>query len=149
MLYTLEPNPYKVSKTEMQTLGYPNPHAFAYILHPLRHRTDSFHIDLAPLLREVNHQGDNTYGTPLYLSGIQLRRFMNNPAKSYQYESPSLPMAAEPPSLAYKLWTSEQDEELIRLFTTNIRYGEIAKQLRRSRKAIISRLKKLGKITPQ
>lgn len=96
MLYALEPKPYRVTKTEMQALGYPNPHAFAYILHPIRERLNTFHIDLAPILREVNHQGDNTYGTPLYLTGIQLRRFMpqpSNPAPTYSepYMAPPQP----------------------------------------------------------
>ena len=149
MLYALDSNPYKAAKKDMQALGYSNPHAFAYILHPIRNRLDSFHINLAPLLREVNHNGDNTYGTPIYLSGIQLRRFMHSPAKNYQYEMVSHPMAAEPPSLAYKLWTQKQDEELMRLFNTQMRFEDIAMQLHRSRKAIISRLKKLGKITPR
>lgn len=82
MLYSLEPHPYRATKTEMQALGYPNPHAFAYILHPIRERLNTFHINLAPILREVNHQPDTTYGTPLYLTGIQLRRFMPQPASS-------------------------------------------------------------------
>lgn len=91
MLYVLEPNPYRVTKTEMQALGYPNPHAFAYILHPIKQRLNTFHINLAPILREVNHQGDNTYGTPLYLTGIQLRRFMPQPAtKIPSHPEPSL-----------------------------------------------------------
>lgn len=107
MFYALEPKPYRVTKTEMQALGYPNPHAFAYILHPIRERLNTFHIDLAPILREVNHQGDNTYGTPLYLTGIQLRRFMPqppNPAPTHSepYMAPSrLELPAPPePSLA-------------------------------------------------
>lgn len=109
MLYTLEPHPYRATKTEMQALGYPDPHAFAYILHPIRERLNTFHINLAPILREVNHQPDTTYGTPLYLTGIQLRRFMPQPASSTSIhpqpphsepymapQSPSSPTISEP-----------------------------------------------------
>jgi len=86
MLYSLEANPYKVTKTEMLAQGYPNPHAFSYILHPIQKQLDSFHIDLTTLLREVNHTSDRTYGTPLYLNGTQLRRFMVDGKR--QYEKP-------------------------------------------------------------
>lgn len=146
MLYALEPKPYRVTKTEMQALGYPNPHAFSYILHPIRERLHTFHLDLAPLLREVNHQGNNTYGTPLYLTGIQLRRFMYKSPKRYPLNLGMPSTAAEPPSSAYRIWTTEQDEALLRLFYEAIDFKDIANQLHRSRKAIIDRLRKLGKI---
>lgn len=108
MLYRLDSHPYKACKTEMQALGYTNPHAFSYILHPICERLHTFHLDLAPLLREVNHQGDNTYGTPLYLTGIQLRRIMAlNPEisnmmdlhnKHVPYSLPEIPISNEFPS---------------------------------------------------
>lgn len=84
MFYSIAPSPYKVTKTEMLAQGYPNPHAFSYILHPIQKQLDSFHIDLTILLREVNHTSDRTYGIPLYLNGIQLRRFMVEETNLYE-----------------------------------------------------------------
>ena len=155
MLFALEPKPYRVSKTQMKALDYLNPHAFSYILHPIKQRLSSFNIDLAPLLREVNHQGDNTYGTPLYLLGTQLRKFMhsdwstsigNHSSSQYRIIGTKTSMAAEMPSAAYKPWTAVKDAELVRLFDERVQLDDIAKQLHRSRSAIVSRLRKIGKM---
>lgn len=160
MLYRLEPQPYKATKTEMQALGYPNPHAFSYILHPIRERLHTFHLDLAPLLREVNHQGNNTYGTPLYLAGIQLRRFMppvhekraTVPVASATgiYPSPhELPtMVAETqrpyrPSRQGSSWTPEEDTLLLTHLKQHTPIVEIAPHLQRSEKAIVRRMGRL------
>ena len=170
MLYRLDTHPYKATKTEMQALGYTNPHAFSYILHPISERLHTFHLDLAPLLREVNHQGDNTYGTPLYLTGIQLRRFMppvhekratvpettiaTVPIASatgiYQipHERPS--MVAEPempyrPSRQGSSWTPEDDTLLITHLQQHAPIAEFAPLLQRSEKAIVRRMDRLRK----
>lgn len=170
MLYRLAPHPYKATKTEMQALGYPNPHAFAYILHPIRERLNTFHINLAPILREVNHQGDNTYGTPLYLTGIQLRRFMppvhekratvpettiatvpvasDTGIDSVPHERPS--MVAEPempyrPSRQGSLWTPEDDNLLLTQLQQHTPIADIAPLLHRTEKAILRRLGRLRK----
>lgn len=162
MLYALEPNPYRTTKTEMMALGYPNPHAFAYILHPIRERLNTFHLNLAPILREVNHQGDNTYGTPLYLTGIQLRRFMPQPTSTSPHSEPSLApqrpvpasyqsqqerpfMAAEsirpyPASRKGLPWTSADDTLLITHLKQHAPVAEIATLLQRSEKAVVRRM---------
>lgn len=162
MLYALEPNPYRTTKTEMQALGYPYPHAFAYILHPIRERLNTFHLNLAPILREVNHQGDNTYGTPIYLTGIQLRRFMPQPAPTSPHSEPYLAsqrpapanyqsqqerpsIAAEPvrpyPASRKGLpWTSADDTLLITHLKQHAPVAEIAPLLQRSEKALVRRM---------
>ena len=162
MLYALEPNPYRVTKTEVQAMGYPNPHAFAYILHPIRERLSTFHLSLAPILREVNHQGDNTYGTPIYLTGIQLRRFMPQPAPaspdsepylapqrqapaSYQSQQERPSIAAEPirpyPASRKGLpWTSADDTLLITHLKQHAPVAEIATLIQRSEKAVVRRM---------
>lgn len=146
MLYSMDARPYKATRKEMQVLGYHAPHALSYILHPLRERLDTFHIDIKPLLREVNHQGDNTYGTPLYLTGIQLRRYMRDKSTGPSPIIGELSKVMGYLSSAYSLWTTEQETELIRLFEAHVCFDDIARQFHRSRKAIIRRLRKLGKI---
>lgn len=147
MLYSLESSPYKVTKTEMLALGYPNPHAFSYILHPIQKQLNSFHIDLTTLLREVNHQGDNTPGSPLYLNGIQLRRFM---ADSERTTEPSLPITPEQEvqnevsaSKHGTPWSKEEELLLVHLTESQTTIEEIAIKLGRTHSAVATRLELL------
>ena len=150
-LHSLVTRPRLVNKSEMMALGYPTPHSFRYILHPIKNRIDTFHINLTPLLREVNHQGGNTYGTPLYLSGAQLREYMHptlgvkRPA-DYKPVSTVLGNVAELSS-AFKPWTPDLEAELVCMFDAHVRFDDMAMQLHRSKRAILVRLRKLGKIT--
>lgn len=149
-LHSLIRHPRLVSKSEMLTLGYPTPRSFRYILHPIKERIDTFHINLTPLLREVNHRDRNTYGTPLYLTGALLREYMHltlgvkKPA-NYKPLSTILNEVAEPSS-AFQLWTPELEAELVRMFDAHVRFEDIATQMHRSKRAILMRLRKLGKI---
>ena len=149
--HSLVTRPRLVNKSEMMALGYPTPHSIRYILHPIKERIDTFHINLTPLLREVNHRGRNTYGTPLYLSGAQLREYMHptlgvkRPA-NYKPISTILDKVAEPSS-AYQPWTPDLEAELVRMFEAHVRFEDIATQMHRSKRAILMRLKKMGKIS--
>ena len=150
-LHSLISQPRLVNKSEMMALGYPTPHSFRYILHPIKKQIDTFHINLTLLLRELNHRGSSKYGTPLYLLGAQLREYMHptlgvkRPA-NYKPISTILDEVAEPSS-AYQPWTPDLEAELVRMFDAHVRFDDMAMQLHRSKRAILVRLRKLGKIT--
>lgn len=147
MLYSLEPSPYKATKTEMLAQGYPNPHAFSYILHPIRERLNTFYINLPSLLREINHQGDNTYGTPLYLTGIQLHGFMTEFEECENSNMPALESQGETnrPSKRGALWTQADDSQLIAHLQSHASIEVIAPLMKRTEKAIARRMSRLRK----
>lgn len=76
-IFELTPSPFQASRQHLINLAYPNPHCPNYVLHPIARQLPSFHIDLPQLLRIANPKDTTFVCTPLYLSGIQLRQFMD------------------------------------------------------------------------
>ena len=138
MLFRLLPFVKRASRSELTVLGYKEPHCQHYLLHHIAHQLPSFHIDLTQLLRDACPKDAAFVGTPLYLAGAQIRRYMHTCVDlSATYHIP------------YRAWTPEQDDKLIRLYDSRIRFNEIAIVLHRSTNSIIYRLRKLGKIKPK
>ena len=145
-MYVIQGKPRLTYKKAMVEMGYPNPHANAYVLHELSERRPTFYLDIQTLLRELNHTHERRYGTPLYLTGIQLRRFMNH--KTYPQPQEYACMVADD-AVPWKRgmpWTPGDEEELMQLFKQGVCLEDIAKHFGRTKNAIIARLGKLGVI---
>lgn len=56
---------------------------------------------------------------------------------------------ASQPANAGKPWTREQDQQLAESFDTGTKPHKLAEQMHRSRSAVVARLIKLGKMTPE
>lgn len=138
MLFRLQPFVKRATRNELTSLGYKEPHCQYYLLHHIAEKLPSFHIDMAQLLRDACPKDTAFVGTPIYLAGAQIRRYMHTCADlSATYHIP------------YRAWTPELDDELIRLYDSRVRFNEIAIRLHRSTNSIIYRLRKLGKIKPK
>lgn len=141
-LYRLAPSPRSMSKRDMLAAGYAHPHAFSYIVHPISGKIPSFFIDLTNLLKQLNHTSEQTYGTPLYLTGKQLRRYMTQ-------VDHSAPVAIDDRVRRQIDWTNEQDAELIRMYHEHVDFNAMALHYNVSRMNIIHRLTQLGLIKPK
>ena len=106
----------------------------------------SFYIDLPALLRNANPKDASFVGTPLYLSGAQLRPYMRKVSNKYIPFVSGKSLVADHPARAFQPWTSDQDALLLRMFTPDADIDAIAIQLQRSRGGVIARLKRLGQI---
>ena len=143
-LYTIVGLPRLAYRTEMLHMQYPNPHADAYVLHGLGTKLTSFYIDTSALLRKLNHTSERKYGTPLYLTGEQLRKFMVNKKSSHPRQPVPIATGFTLPPNHDKPWTNVDEELLVQMFNKRVGFNEMAKHFGRTKKAVIMRLKKLG-----
>lgn len=141
-LYRLVPSPRRMSRQDMLAVGYSHPHAFSYIVHPIAEKIESFFIDLTNLLKQLNHTSEQTYGTPLYLTGKQLRRFMTS-------VDHSAPVSIDDRVRREISWTNEQDADLIRMYREHVDFNAMALRYNVSRMNIVHRLTQLGLIKPK
>lgn len=141
-LYQLARPPRRMSKQEMMVADYPRPHAFSYVVHPIAEKVSSFFIDLTNLLKQLNHTSEQTYGTPLYLSGRQLRGFMTT-------VDHSAPVPIDDRVRREIDWTTEQDADLIRMYREHVDFNAMAVRYNVSRMNIVHRLTQLGLVKPR
>lgn len=80
---------YKVSGTRyanrnyMLSTGYPDPHADEYLLYELSEKVEMPLVDIMQIVRTYNDKIHRTSGTPIYISGNELKHFMpTTPQKS-------------------------------------------------------------------
>lgn len=145
-LHSLSGHPNACSRQQLQALGYPDSRCPNYLLHPIDGQLASFYIDLPALLRNANPKDASFVGTPLYLSGAQLRPYMRKVSNKYIPFVSGKSLVADHPARAFQPWTSDQDALLLRMFTPDADIDAIAIQLQRSRGGVIARLKRLGQI---
>lgn len=173
-IYKLSGPPQHVTRKDMLDKKYPNPHGSEYYLHPIERHIDSFYIDMRTLLNDANHSTERSFGTPLYVAGIQLRKFMasnskpsptvlekksedsssintiiSNDTTIIKESKPGNPNYMQvQKSLhknAYAPWTPELDQQLLQLYKSNTSIEKIMDIMQRNRGSILSRLKKLCK----
>lgn len=131
-----------VTNAEMQSLRYPNPRCPAYVLYHLSGVADNVPgIDIMSILRTSNDKISRTSGTPIYLSGKQLRQYFID-------TTASLITGAPLPKRIFtnegKPWSTNQSMRLEVLASMHHSIAEIAHELKRTPAEVHAQLHLLG-----
>lgn len=127
-----------VNRETMINLGYSNPHSQQYILYHLTGKLPTPSLDIMQLLRISNDKLNRTSGTPIYVAGSDIRRFL---LKATVH-------AATAPKRIYtnagKPWTEVQTQQVAAMYRMGTAVAVIAKRMLRDADEIHARLQYLG-----
>lgn len=152
LLYNIcEPRSYRIytisgarlaTNAEMRNLKYPSPRCPAYVLYRLSGVVDNIPgIDIMNLLRTTNDKISRTSGTPIFISGVMLRRYFIDATASRITGAPA-------PKRVFtnegKPWSANQSMRLEVLFSMHRSIAEIAHELHRTPAEIHAQLHILG-----
>ena len=127
-----------VSRDRMLSLGYQQPHSQEYILYHLTRKLPTPPLDIMQILRTSNDKLLRTSGTPIYMSGKDIKRYLlagndvhgNSPRRIYTNTG--------------KPWTAYQEDTLRALFQMGTSPAVISKKLYRDIDEIHHKLHEMG-----
>lgn len=129
------------SRETLRRMGYPNPRCPAYVLYHLSGVAELPALDIMNILRSYNDKVTRTSGTPIFLSGSALRRFIIDTTASRMAGTAA-------PKRIYtnegKPWTSLQSQQLEVLASMRKDIATIAHTLKRTPAEIHAQLRVLG-----
>lgn len=128
----------QATRSDMLRMGYPNPHAQRYLLYHLTRKIDTPALDIMQILRSYNDKLQRTSGTPIYISGTVLRRFLLNAPTQQGISSTRIYTNEGKP------WTSVQTAQLSALYQTGTSIDVLAHKLKRTPQEIKSQLSAQG-----
>jgi len=123
-----------ISRLDMQRMRYPNPHAQRYLLYHITGLIEAPPLDIMQILRTHNDKLLRTSGTPIYVSGLQLRRYLlgglaqqgTSNARVYTDEG--------------KPWTVVQTAKLQALYLSGSTIAQLAHEFKRTAAEINNQL---------
>lgn len=129
------------SREILRRMGYPNPRCPAYVLYHLSGVAELPALDIMNILRSYNDKVTRTSGTPIFLSGSALRRFIidTTAARMAGTAAPKRIFTNEG-----KPWTSLQSQQLEVLASMRKDIATIAHTLKRTPAEIHAQLRVLG-----
>lgn len=137
---------YRISQSriatnaDMRRFGYRNPHCLHYILYKLEKEVTMAAIDVMQILRVNNDKVTRTSGTPIYMLGERVKRYL---VEKTLY--PGLHAPRRGYSNTQKPWTEVQDAKLTDWISEGKSIGYIAQRLYRTPEEIATRLQQLQK----
>ena len=167
MLFALDDSPALVTSQQLIDSGYSHPHMPLYVVHHIARQLPSFYVNLLQLFREALPKIDNALaGQPLYLTGLQLKKFMALQPAPVSAPTPapsSTPSPAPTPSPSPvpptptpspvpthnnspkqgAFWSRKDDVRLLSMLQSSVPIADISRQLTRTDKAIMRRMDRL------
>lgn len=151
LLYNVcEPRSYRMysvksasieSRENLRRMGYPNPRCPAYVLYHLIGALDTPAIDIMNLLRSYNDKVVRTSGTPIFMPGSALRRFLIDATAARMAGAPA-------PKRIFtnegKPWSQIQSQRLEVLASQHQDIASMAHALKRTPAEIHAQLRTLG-----
>jgi len=127
----------EVTQEQMRKMHYPNPHARLYLLYHLKSRLDTPPLDIMQILRTYNDKLARTSGTPIYLSGANLLKYLLGgpqqqgiaPQRIYTNEG--------------KPWSAVASSKLAALYASGTQIPALAHEFKRTVEEIKSQLRTL------
>lgn len=130
------------TKAQMMSWRYPNPHAASYMLYNLDLNMIPIPLDIMALVRLHNDKLQRTSGTPIYIAGATLRRYiLGGPSKPGSKITRLYTNEGKP-------WTQVQSAQLSALYLTGTTIPALAHTLKRTVQEIKTQLHTLGLLLP-
>lgn len=127
-----------VNRSDMLRMHYPNPHAQRYLLYHITGKIDAPPLDIMQILRSYNDKQQRTSGTPIYMSGTQLTRYLlNGPVQQGTSNVRIYSNEGKP-------WSQVQIAQLVALYRTGTAIDGLAHKMKRSAKEIKEQLIRNG-----
>lgn len=133
-----------VTRNDMLMWKYPNPHASSYMLYHLEEQVAAPALDIMQVLRTYNDKVTRTSGTPIYLQGRALTRYLlggtplgYNSSQTRVYTNEGKP------------WTEASTMKLRALYLTGTDIATLAHKLKRSATEIRTKLIDIGLMAPE
>lgn len=151
VLYNVcEPRSYRVytvqgasiaTNADMRKMQYPNPRCPAYVVYRLSGVVELPGIDIMRLLRTNNDKVTRTSGTPIFISGKELRQYLIDGTQQRLVGAPA-------PKRIFtnegKPWSANQSQRLEVLVSMHRSIAEIAHEMKRTPAEIHTQLQVLG-----
>lgn len=147
ILYNVrEPRTYSVysvttcvaaTRSQLLQMNYPSPHCQRYLLYRLKAKVPFPPLDIMQLLRTNNDKRQRTSGTPILISGTQLRRYLLTPSLNGTAPKRTFTNNGKP-------WTAVQRDLLTTLFQSGVSIAAIAHKLYRTPEEIHAQLRTLN-----
>lgn len=116
----------EATREQMLAMRYPNPHAQRYLLYHLRSRLDTIPIDIMSLLATYNDKNVRSSGTPIYMSGAMLRKYIiGGPTKQGTVPGRIYTNEGKP-------WSAVASAKLAALYQSGVSIPALAHDLRRT-----------------
>lgn len=130
------------TNAEMRSMAYPNPRCPAYVLYKISGIIDNLPgIDIMSALRTNNDKVIRTSGTPIFMTGKDLRKYFIDTTASRM-------TGTAPPKRVFtnegKPWTKNQSMRLEVFASMHKSIAEIAQEMKRTPAEIHAQLKLLG-----
>lgn len=124
----------EVTRQDMLRMGYPHPHAERYLLYHITGEVAAPPLDIMQILRTYNDKLKRTSGTPIYLSGKQLKSYLLNAPKQNGTSTMRLYTNEGKP------WSQVQQAQLAALYQTGTAIDALAHKLKRTTQEIKAQL---------
>lgn len=130
-----------VTRNDMLKWGYPNPHARSYMLYHLQKQVTAPALDIMQVLRTFNDKVTRTSGTPIYLQGKELMRYLLGGTPLGYTSSQTRVYTNEG-----KPWTKDASMKLSALYLTGTDIAALAHTFKRTAAEIRTKLTEMGLI---
>lgn len=128
-----------VTDKDMRQWGYPNPHARSYMLYHLQKQVTAPALDIMQVLRTYNDKVTRTSGTPIYLQGKELMRYLLGGTPLGYTSSQTRVYTNEG-----KPWTKDASMKLSALYLTGTDIATLAHTFKRTAAEIRTKLTEMG-----
>lgn len=132
-----------VTRNDMLSWNYPNPHASTYLLYHLQEQVTAPSLDIMQVLRTYNDKVTRTSGTPIYLQGKALTRYLLGGTPLGYKSSQTRVYTNEG-----KPWTEVSTMKLRALYLTGTDIASLAHTLKRTATEIRTKLTEMGLLPP-
>lgn len=130
-----------VSREALQRMRYPNPRCPHYVLYKLSEALATPALDIMSLLRTYNDKAVRTSGTPIFLPGRALRKFLLDATEQRMKGTPAIKRVFTNEG---KPWTAHQSQRLEAMAAMHRDIAAMAHDLKRAPAEIHARLRLLG-----
>lgn len=131
------------TRNDMLRWHYPHPHASRYLLYHLQEQVPAPALDIMQILRTYNDKVTRTSGTPIYVQGRALARYLLGRTPLGYASSQTRVYTNEG-----KPWTEASTMKLRALYLTGTDIATLAHTLKRTATEIRTRLQQMGLLTP-
>lgn len=131
------------TRNDMLRWHYPQPHASSYLLYHLQEQIAAPALDIMQILRTYNDKVARTSGTPIYVQGSHLTRYLLGTTPLGYKSSQTRIYTNE-----CKPWTEASAMKLRALYLTGTDIATLAHTLKRTATEIRTQLTTMGLLTP-